>query len=284
MPIQTDEDAAAARTIETALVVGGGVMGVGIAQVLAVAGVQVTLTDHHSTALERAHDRVLNGRYGLKRGVARGKISQADAEAALARIHTNHDRAAALAEAPALVLECVWEDFALKTRLFTELDRETGPETILASNTSGFSITALSGAARVPERVCGWHWASPVPVMRLAEIVVHEHTSPEVTATVCALARRCQKNPIVVRDSPMRWGFVTSRLFMTLHREARAIVSEGIASKTEVDALMKDSYRWPAGPFELVEGAAKGWDPDAVPDIDDEASVSRNARLMGTDS
>jgi 3-hydroxyacyl-CoA dehydrogenase len=121
--------------------------------------------------------------------------------------------------------------------------------------------------------------------MRLAEIVAHAHTSPAVVSAVCALARRCGKNPVVIQDSPTRWGFVGSRLFMALHREAQAIVAEGVASPDAVDAIVRDTFRWPAGPFETVKHAATGWDPDVNPSRGHPGtSISRNAQLMGLDT
>ena len=119
---------------------------------------------------------------GLDRGVERGKLSRAEADAALARIRfTDSLEEAAGAD---LVIECVPESLDLKIKLFRDLDAIAAPETILVSNTSGFPITALAAVTERPERVIGWHWASPPPVMRFAEIVVTQSTSDETIATV----------------------------------------------------------------------------------------------------
>ena len=96
-------------------------------------------------------------------------------------------------------------------------------------------------------------------VLPLAEIVVHDTTDPSATATVAALALRCGKNPIVVRDSRTAWGFVANRVYFAMVREAQRVVDEGIASAADVDRLMMDCFRWPSGPFGMVAGAGSGW-------------------------
>ncbi len=238
-------------------VLGAGVMGAGIAQVVATGGFDTLCYDIDPAALERARDITTTGRYGLERGVERGKLTRDAADAARARLTftTNFDEVAATD----LVVEAVPEHLDLKIRVFRDLDRVAPPSTIFASNTSGFPITALAGATDRPDRVVGWHWASPAPVMRLAEIVRTRETSDATIETVTKLAAACGKNPVVVRDAPTAWGFVANRVYFAMINEAQRVVAAGIATSEEVDQLMMDCFNWPAGPFGMVKGAGSGW-------------------------
>jgi 3-hydroxybutyryl-CoA dehydrogenase len=238
-------------------VLGAGVMGGGIAQVCALAGDDVVCYDIAPTALDEARTHVTTGRFGLDGAVSRGKATRAEADAALARITFtgSFDDAAATD----LVIEAVPERLDVKIRVFRDLDRIAPATTIFASNTSGLPITALAAATDRPDRVIGWHWASPAPVMKLAEIVVTPQTAEATIATVVDAAKRCGKNPIVVKDNPMEWGFVANRVYFAMVREAQRVVDEGIATHAEVDQLMTDCFRWPSGPFGMVAGAGSGW-------------------------
>ena len=144
------------------------------------------------------------------------------------------------AAATDLVIEAVPERLELKIRVFRDLDRLAPPATILASNTSGLPIAALAASTDRPDRVIGWHWASPAPVMKLAEIVVTPETSDATVAIVTDAATRCGKHPVVVKDNPMQWGFVANRVYFAMVREAQRVVDEGIATRAEVDQLMMD--------------------------------------------
>ncbi len=239
-------------------VIGAGVMGSGIAQTLAQSGYRAICCDVSEEVIERAREQVVSGRYGLDRAVERGKLDRAAADAALSRLRfTNSLEQAANAD---LVIECVPERLDLKIRVFRDLDELAKPETILASNTSGFPITALAAATERPERVIGWHWASPAPVMRLAEIVVTPSTDDEVTHIVVGVAKRSGKNPVVVKDLPTQWGFVANRIYFAMVREAQRVVDSEIASADEVNEIMVDCFNWPVGPFAMVKGATSGWD------------------------
>jgi 3-hydroxybutyryl-CoA dehydrogenase len=130
---------------------------------------------------------------------------------------------------------------------------------VLASNTSGFPITAMAAATDRPDLVIGWHWASPAPVMRLAEIVRTRGTADTTVETVVAIAAACGKNPVVVNDAPTAWGFVANRVYFAMIAEANRVVADGVASQDDVDQLMMDCFRWPTGPFGMVKGATSGW-------------------------
>jgi 3-hydroxybutyryl-CoA dehydrogenase/3-hydroxyacyl-CoA dehydrogenase len=242
---------------KTVGVLGAGVMGSGIAQVTAIAGFTTVCYDVDAGALTAAREHVTTGRFGLDGAVERGKLTRDDADAALARLaFTEQFDEAANTD---VVIEAVPERLELKVRVFRDLDRVAPASTILASNTSGFPIAALAAATDRPEQVIGWHWASPAPVMKLAEIVRTASTSEETIATVSDMAARCAKNPIVVNDTPTSWGFVANRVYFAMIREANRVVEEGVASREQVDQLMTDCFRWPAGPFGMVRGATGGW-------------------------
>lgn len=238
-------------------VIGAGVMGSGIAQSCATGGFEAICSDISAEALEKAREGVVRGRFGFDRAVERGKLRREDADAALSRL-TFTERFEEAAQCD-LVVECIPERLDRKVRLMRELDAVAPPESILASNTSGFSIAALAAATERPGRVIGWHWASPPVIMRFAEIVVTRETEDSVTGAVVEAARTCGKNPVVVRDAPMSWGFVANRVYFAMIREAQRVVDEGIASQEEVNQLMVDCYNWPVGPFAMVKGAGSGW-------------------------
>ena len=242
---------------ETIGVMGAGVMGGGIAQVLAIAGHEVRCYDISADALAKTREGVDSGRFGVRGAVERGKLSAEEADAALARC-TFTDDLDAMNDVD-VVVEAVPERLDLKVSVFRDLDRRCKAGTILASNSSGFPIQALAAATDRAEQVIGWHWASPAPVMKLAEIVRAPSTSDATVDTIVRLARDAGKNPIVVKDTPMAWGYVANRVYFAMVREAGRVIQEGIATREEVDQLMVDCFRWPTGPFCMTRGAGSGW-------------------------
>ena len=238
-------------------VLGAGIMGGGIAQVAATAGFDVVVYDIDPEALRTGREHATVGRYGLDSGVARGKLTREQADTAAARLtFTEEFEAAAHTD---LVIEAVPERLDLKIRVFRDLDAAAPEATILCSNSSGFPIQALSAATNRPDRVVGWHWASPAPVMKFAEIVRTRATSEDTVAAVRAAALRCGKHPVVVQDTAMAWGYVANRVYFAMVAEAQKVVTEGVATQDDVDQLMMDCYRWPSGPFGMVKGAMSGW-------------------------
>jgi 3-hydroxyacyl-CoA dehydrogenase len=238
-------------------VIGAGVMGAGIAQTTAVHGLPTVCFDISREALEAGRREATEGRFGIRSAAERGKLGAAEAEAALGRLRFV-ERFEEAADVD-IVIECVPERLDVKLRVFRDLDRAAPRHAILASNSSGFPIAALAGVTDRPGQVIGWHWASPAPVMKLAEIVVAPQTEPAVVERVCALAARCGKNPIAVKDTAMAWGYVANRVYGAMLREAQRVVDEGIATREQVNQLMVDCFRWPTGPFAMVQGATKGW-------------------------
>ena len=232
-------------------------MGSGIAQVMAIAGHEVVCRDLNMEVLNVARTAVDSGRFGVRGAVERGKLSNEQAEAALNRITFTTDLETAVNAD--VIIEAIPEDLALKIRFWRELDSMAPSHTIFASNSSGFSIAALGAATDRPDRMVGWHWASPAPVMKLAEIVRGPLTSSDTVDTVVRLAGAAGKNPVVVNDTDSSWGYVTNRVYFAMVREANRVVSEGIADRSQVDQLMTDCFRWPSGPFGMVSGATSGW-------------------------
>ncbi|MCU1454126.1 MAG: putative 3-hydroxybutyryl-CoA dehydrogenase (Beta-hydroxybutyryl-CoA dehydrogenase) [Acidimicrobiales bacterium] len=242
------------------VVIGAGVMGSAIAQVLATAGCHVVCCDRSTDQLAAAARLVVHGRYGWERAVERAKLSAADATAARLRL-TFADDLAAVASAD-VVVEAIPEDLAAKMALFAEVGGRAADAVVLASNTSGLPVVALAAAAGRPSRLLGWHWSSPAQVMSLAEIVRTELTDDDAIATVTELAVRCGKHPVLVRENPQAWGFVANRVLRAAIREARLVEAEGVASAADIDAIMVGAFGWPVGPLSVLEGASEGWGDD----------------------
>lgn len=209
-------------------VVGAGLMGHGIAQVFALAGHAVTITDTFKPALDAAKDRV---RANLK--------DLGEDEAALERITPVADLADAVRDAD-YVVEAVLEDLDLKQSLFAEIEQHVRPDTILASNTSVIPITAIMQGLKQRERALGTHFWNPPFLVPLVEVIETEWTSPDVVAWTMALHRDAGKTPAhVKKDVP---GFIGNRLQHALWREAIALVENGICDAQTVDAVVKASF------------------------------------------
>ncbi len=240
-------------------VIGGGVMGSGIAQALAVGGCRVTVRDLNEQLVEKSRATIVDGRYGLNRGVERGKTTREEADAALGRLSFTTNLADL--KSVDLVIEAVPEDLELKRKVFAELDGAVGPEAIFASNTSGLAIADISKAvseSRRP-RFIGMHWFSPAPVMKLVELVHAPETAAETVEALEDLCQRAGKVSIRVKDAPGRYGFVANRIYFAAVREAQKVLEEGIASVDDVNKAMVYGFNWPVGPLAMVAGATKGW-------------------------
>jgi 3-hydroxybutyryl-CoA dehydrogenase len=234
-----------AQAISRLGIVGTGTMGAGIAQVAAQAGCDVWLVDAMPGAVERGVDRI--GR-GLARGVERGTLTEEARGAALARLHPAPGLAA-LADVE-FAVEAVVEREPAKLEVLAALDRITGADAVLASNTSSISITRLAAATGRPDRVVGMHFFNPVPVMRLVELVSGVHTSAATLTTARDLALRLGKTPVEVRDYP---GFVSNRLLMPMINEAAYALLEGVAAAEAIDQVMTLGMNHPMGPLALAD-------------------------------
>jgi 3-hydroxybutyryl-CoA dehydrogenase len=226
-------------------VVGAGTMGNGIAHVFAQHGHAVTLIDVDRGQLDKALTTI---RGNMDRQVKKQTLTEADRDAALVRIVPGTDLQAA--RGAALVVEAASEQSAVKFEIFRTLDGLAGPETILASNTSSISITAIAAQTGRADRVIGMHFMNPVPVMTLVEVIRGLATSDATTATVMDLARALGKTPVEANDYP---GFVSNRVLMPMINEAIFCVMEGVAEPEAVDTVMKLGMNHPLGPLALAD-------------------------------
>ncbi|MBA5223415.1 3-hydroxyacyl-CoA dehydrogenase family protein [Streptomyces griseoaurantiacus] len=227
-------------------VIGAGLMGSGIAQVAAAAGWDVVLRDVTDEALTRGTDAI---RASYDKFVAKGTIQAAEAEAALGRIGTTTDLDAA-AEAD-LVVEAVFERLDVKHELFRTLDSLVREDAVLASNTSAIPITKIAAATSRPERVVGVHFFSPVPMMRLVELVRGYKTSDETLATARRFAESLGKTCIVVNRDVA--GFVTTRLISALVVEATKLYESGVATAEDIDLACKLGFGHAMGPLATAD-------------------------------
>ena len=233
-------------TIHTVAVLGGGIMGRGIAYASALAGYDTHLQDVSRAALDQARAEI---GLILDKGVAAAKVDADAAASAKSRLHTSATLEEAVPEAD-LVIEAVPEDMKLKLDLFAALDRLTRPEALLATNTSSLSITEMAGATGRAGRVLGMHFFNPVHRMKLLEVGRGLETSEESIAAAIEVGERMGKECVVVRESP---GFVTSRINAMIGNEAFYMLQEGVASARDIDKALKLGLNHPMGPFELVD-------------------------------
>jgi len=231
--------------VQRALVAGAGTMGAGIAQVLATAGIDVTVYDVEGSQQERARAAIQRS---LERLVQKGSLDTGKRDAALERVRFASD----LAEArdADMLIEAIVEDLGQKQAVLREASTLLRPDAILASNTSSISITALGAAVERPERVIGMHFFNPVPVMTLVEVVKGQRTESTVVDQVVALAQRLGKRPVVVNDYP---GFVSNRILLPMLNEAFYVLMEGVAEREAIDQVMKLGMNHPMGPLELAD-------------------------------
>lgn len=236
---------------------GGGVMGGGIAQTFAAHGYRTIIRDLNDDLIEKTRASMVDGRYGLKGSVDKGKLTREQYDAALANFSftTNVND---LRDCD-LVVEAVPENMDLKKSVFSELDGLAKKDAIFATNTSGFAISELNKAVSRRDRFVGFHWFSPAYIMKIIEVISAPETSEETTETMLELTRRLGKTPIRVKDAPGKYGFVANRIYFAMAAEARRVLEEGIASEEDINAAMRLGFNWPVGPLEMVAGARKGW-------------------------
>ncbi|MCP3867669.1 MAG: 3-hydroxyacyl-CoA dehydrogenase PaaC [Gammaproteobacteria bacterium] len=226
-------------------VIGAGTMGTGVAQVAASAGHKTLIYDANQDAAERA---ISNIRASLERRVSRNKLTRPDLESLVSRLHPVSEMKQ-LGEAR-LVFEAVAEDLPLKQSLFKELENLCGRQTLLTTNTSSLSVTAIAAALSRPEQLVGMHFFNPAPVMKLVEVISGIETSREAAETVFEMAAMWGKHPVYARSTP---GFIVNRVARPFYAEALRLLEEGVADCATLDALMKESGGFPMGPFELMD-------------------------------
>jgi 3-hydroxyacyl-CoA dehydrogenase len=238
-------------------VMGGGVMGGGIAQSFIAHGFTAIVRDLNDELIEKTRASMIDGRFGLKGAVERGKMSQGDYEAAVARLSFTQD-VNDLRDVD-LIVEAVPENLDLKKSVFTELDGIVKDDAVFATNTSGFAISDLNKAVARRDRFIGFHWFSPAFIMKPIEIISAPETSQETTDLLVAITKKLEKVPIMVKDAPGKYGFVANRIYFAMVAEARKVLEEGIASAEDIDTAMQLGYNWPIGPLGMTRGARSGW-------------------------
>jgi 3-hydroxybutyryl-CoA dehydrogenase len=231
--------------IESIGIVGAGTMGNGIAQVCAAAGLNVTMADISDASLTRGMSVVANS---LERLVNKQKMSDADRQAALARIAVTTDNAK-LANCD-LVIEAATENEDLKVKILKDLCSKLRPQALVATNTSSISITKLAAATDRPDRFIGMHFFNPVPLMALLELIRGLQTSDDTHAKAEAFAKRIGKVSITAKNSP---GFAVNRILCPMINEAIFALQEGLATAEDIDAGMKLGCNHPIGPLALAD-------------------------------
>lgn len=234
-----------ARSINIMGLVGTGVMGAGIAQIAAQAGVEVRLFDARDGAAQAARDN-LSGTFAKL--VGKGKITQASADAALALL-----RPVATIEELAgcdMVVEAIVENLEVKRGLLTQLEGVVDAECILATNTSSLSVSAIATACQHPERVAGFHFFNPVPLMKVVEVIDGIATEPAVSDALLDLAKRMGHTGVRAKDTP---GFIVNHAGRAYGTEALKILGEGVAPRGEVDRILREGAGFRMGPLELFD-------------------------------
>lgn len=231
--------------VQTVGIVGAGQMGRGIAQVCAVAGLNVILNDIGDEAIQRG---LLGVESGLRRMVSKGTLSDAEAGSMRARVRGSvdmHDFADC-----ELVIEAATERLQIKQDILKALDGIVRPDAIIATNTSSVSVTKLGAVLADPGRFLGLHFFNPVPVMELVEVIRGLQTNDSTFDTVIGFAKRIGKTPVDVKNSP---GFVVNRILVPMINEAIFALHEGLASAEQIDAGMTLGANHPIGPLALAD-------------------------------
>ncbi len=231
--------------IEKVGVLGAGLMGSGIAEVAAKAGYQTIVREVSDELARKGLSRIDSS---MARAVAKGKLREAEGEAARTRLATT-TRLEDLASCD-IVIEAIVEDLAVKKETYRELDRLCKRETIFCSNTSSLTITEMSAATRRPDRFAGLHFFNPVPVMKLVEVVRTIATSEETETAVLEFARSLGKEPIRTHDNS---GFIVNRLLVPYLLDAVRALEEGVGSREDIDRGMELGCGHPMGPLKLLD-------------------------------
>jgi len=230
--------------IKKIFVVGAGTMGNGIAQTAAVAGFQVIMMDVDASQIEKAREVIARS---VDKLFQKERISPEGREAAL-QIQTTLTYEGI--EDADLVIEAASEKFALKEKIFRELDKKAPPDAILASNTSSISLTRLAAATGRPEKVIGMHFMNPVPLMKLVEVIRGLDTSEETTRAVVEAAETMGKVAVESADSP---GFISNRILCPMINEAVFALQEGVGTPEAIDEVMRLGMNHPMGPLTLAD-------------------------------
>jgi 3-hydroxybutyryl-CoA dehydrogenase len=226
-------------------VVGSGIMGAGVAEVVASAGFDVTLVSRSKERAQQTHDALVSS---LSRQVEKGRLTLDEREATLSRFVTSSDMADL--GACDLIIESVVENLETKREVFGILDQVCAPQAILSTNTSTLPVVELAMRTQRPQLVCGVHFFNPAPVMALVEIVNQITAAPSTIERCIAFAHECRKEPVVVKD---RAGFIVNALLFPYLNNAVRLLENGVASRDDMDKAMKGGCGFPMGPFALLD-------------------------------
>ena len=226
-------------------IVGAGAMGRGIAQVSATGGMTVYIYDAADGAAAAARDFIAGM---IARSVDKGRLDKNEGDAATSRIHVA-ENIEGLSDCD-LVVEAIIENIDIKQKVFRRLEEIVRQDTIIASNTSSIRISSIASACTHRGRIAGLHFFNPVPLMKLVEVINGTDTSPDVTQALEVIGKRMGRVPVVVKDAP---GFLVNLGGRAYSTEALRIVSEGVATPLQVDAIMRDACGFRMGPFELLD-------------------------------
>ena len=229
--------------MKTIGVIGAGTMGAGIIQVFAQSGYNVVYTDLFEAAIEKGYALIEKN---LGKLVEKEKITAEEKDTTLGRI--SHGPELSFVKDADLIVEAIYENLAVKKELFADLDKITGSDTILATNTSAISITEIAAATGRPDKVIGMHFFNPAPVMKLVEVIKGLSTSDETEKTIIDLVGTLGKTPVKVAEAP---GFIVNRILVPLVNEGVGIYADGVATAEDIDEAMKLGANHPMGPLAL---------------------------------
>jgi 3-hydroxybutyryl-CoA dehydrogenase len=231
--------------INSVAIIGAGIMGQGIAQTIAAAGIEVMVIEKDELYLNRAKQHLSDS---MDREIKRWALTGSEKKSVMSRIkwEVSFDKI----KDSDIIIEAVDEDFELKKSIFQALDRMVKPDTILVSNTSTLSLTRIAELTKRPDKIIGMHFLNPVPKIPMVELVKCLHTSNETVTAVKNFAARIGKTPVEVYEYP---GFVTTRAIVPLLNEAMYILMEGVATAKDIDTAMKLGYSFQNGPLEMAD-------------------------------
>ena len=231
--------------INSVVIVGAGIMGQGIAQTVAAAGMDVLIVEKDKAHLKKSKESLSEN---IDREIKRWAMTASEKKSIMSRIvwETNFDKV----NDYDLIIEAVDEDYDLKLSIFKKLDQIANKNIIFVSNTSTLSLTKISEATQRPDKIIGMHFLNPVPKVPVVEIVKCLHTSNDTVERIKSFAARIGKTPVEVYEYP---GFVTTRAIVPLLNEAMYILLEGVATAKDIDTAMKLGYNFHYGPLEMAD-------------------------------
>jgi 3-hydroxybutyryl-CoA dehydrogenase len=245
-------------------VLGAGVMGGGISQAAIMGGFKVITRDLNDEIIARAKEAIINGRFGLKGAVERGKITKEQMDKAIAN-HTLTTKVEDLKNCD-VIIEAIgggpsgeMENKDIKLKVWAEMDKVVKKGAVFASNTSKFCIADLAAVTTRKPLFIGMHFFSPVTAMKALEVIWTQDTTEETIQLIEAIGDKLGKNHVRVKDVPGDMAHVGNRVFYAARMEARKIVEQGICTAEGVDTIMMGGFNWPAGPIGMGAGARTGW-------------------------